>query len=46
MASHVVVVDTSLRRAQIKITQSKYVSDILEEACQKLGLEAGKYNLK
>jgi TUG ubiquitin-like domain len=46
MASHVVVIDTSLRRVQIKITQSKYVSDILEEACKKLGLEAGNYNLK
>ena len=46
MASHVVVIDTSFRRAQIKVTPGKYVSDILEEACTKFGLKASNYGLK
>lgn len=46
MASHVVVIDASFRRAQIKVTPGKYVSDILEEACAKFGLKASNYGLK
>lgn len=46
MASHVVVIDTSFRRAQIKVAPGKYVSDILEEACAKFGLNAINYGLK
>ena len=46
MASHVVVIDTSFRRAQIKVTPGTYVSDILEEACTKFGLKASNYGLK
>ena len=46
MASHVVVIDTSFRRITIKVTPGKYVSDILEEACAKFGLNANNYGLK
>jgi len=46
MASHVVVIDTSFRRTQIKVTPGKYVSDILEEACAKFSLNANNYGLK
>lgn len=46
MASHVVVIDTSFRRHNIKVTPGKYVSDILEEACAKFGLNASNYGLK
>jgi tether containing UBX domain for GLUT4 len=46
MASHVVVIDTSFRRATIKVTPGKYVSDILDEACAKFGINASNYGLK
>jgi tether containing UBX domain for GLUT4 len=46
MASHVVVIDTSFRRTTIKVTPGKHVSDILEEACVKFGLNASNYGLK
>jgi tether containing UBX domain for GLUT4 len=46
MASHVVVIDTTFRRATIKVTPGKYMSDVLEEACAKLNLKASNYGLK
>lgn len=46
MASHVVVIDTSFRRATIKVTPGKYLTDVLEEACGKFGLKSSNYGLK
>ncbi|CCU78891.1 unnamed protein product [Blumeria hordei] len=46
MASHVVVLHTSGRRVKIKVTQTKYLADVFEEACQKLGLESASYDFK
>lgn len=46
MSSHVVVIDSALRRAVVKVTPSKHLSDILGEACTKLGLTASQYGLK
>ncbi len=46
MASHVVVIDATARRAQIKTTPGKHLSEILEEACAKLGISGIQYGLK
>jgi tether containing UBX domain for GLUT4 len=46
MASHVVVIDSTARRAQIKTTPNKPLSEVLEEACSKLGIKASNYGLK
>ncbi|KAL9099946.1 MAG: hypothetical protein Q9163_004628 [Psora crenata] len=46
MASHVVVLDSSARRATVKTTPDKHLTDILHEACQKLGRNADSYGLK
>ena len=46
MASHVVVLDSTARRAQIKVTPTKHLSDVLGEACAKLGLDPSKYGMK
>ncbi|EEP79943.1 conserved hypothetical protein [Uncinocarpus reesii 1704] len=46
MSSHVVVIDTTARRATIKVTPAKHLSDVLGEACAKLGLDATQYGLK
>ncbi|RKF71290.1 putative ubx domain protein [Golovinomyces cichoracearum] len=46
MASHVIVVDTTLKRAIVKVTPGNYLSDILEEACEKLGVQPTQYSLK
>jgi tether containing UBX domain for GLUT4 len=46
MASHVVVIDTSFRRHNIKVTPGKYMTDILEEACKKFGIKSSNYGLK
>ncbi|KIW17603.1 hypothetical protein PV08_04798 [Exophiala spinifera] len=46
MASHVVVIDSSLRRATIKTTPAKPLSEVLEEACAKLNLAPTQYGLK
>jgi len=46
MASHVVVIDTTFRRATVKVTPGKYMSDVLEEACEKLNLIASNYTIK
>jgi len=45
-ASHVVVIDSTARRATVKTTPNKHLSDILEEACSKLGVSATQYGLK
>jgi len=46
MASHVVVIDSTARRAVVKVSLSKHLSDVLEEACGKLGVSASQYGLK
>jgi len=46
MSSHVVVIDTTFRRTTIKVTPGKFLTDVLEEACSKLGLKASNYGLK
>ncbi|KAK5365884.1 hypothetical protein LTS13_008538 [Exophiala xenobiotica] len=46
MASHVVVIDSALRRTTIKTTPTTSLSEVLEEACSKLGLNAAQYGLK
>lgn len=46
MSSHVVVIDTTFRRTTIKVTPGKFLTDVLEEACGKLGLKASNYGLK
>lgn len=46
MASNLVVIDASARRATIKTTPAKVLSDVLQEACSKLGADASRYGLK
>ncbi|KAJ5502264.1 GLUT4 regulating protein TUG [Penicillium fimorum] len=46
MSAHVVVIDATARRATIKTTPAKYLTDILQEACSKLGYNASQYSLK
>ncbi|CRG87975.1 hypothetical protein PISL3812_04997 [Talaromyces islandicus] len=46
MSSHVVVIDSTARRAVVKTTPSKPLADVLQEACTKLGLTASQYGLK
>src|SRR3989440_9916428 len=46
MASHVVVIDSTARRITVKTTPGKYLSDVLNEACAKLGLNPSLYGLK
>ena len=46
MASHVVVIDASARRHTIKTTPQKYLTDVLNEACAKFGLNPERYGLK
>ena len=46
MASHVVVLDSSARRAVVKTIPGKHLSDVLAEACGKLGLEPSRHGLK
>ena len=46
MSSHVVVLDSSARRATVKTSPSKHLADILQEACSKLGLDASQSGLK
>ncbi|MCJ1243919.1 hypothetical protein MMC30_001116 [Trapelia coarctata] len=46
MASHVVVIDSSFRRTTVKTTPGKYLSDVLQEACAKFGLDASLHGLK
>ncbi|KAJ5907746.1 hypothetical protein N7495_000428 [Penicillium taxi] len=46
MSAHVVVLDATARRATIKTTPAKYLTDILQEACSKLGYNSNQYGLK
>ncbi|KAI9808297.1 MAG: hypothetical protein M1825_004754 [Sarcosagium campestre] len=46
MASHVVVLDSTARRAVVKVTSNTYLSDVLQEACKKLSCNASYYGLK
>lgn len=46
MASHVVVVDSTARRAMVKTSPGTYLSDVLEEACKKLGAQSSQFTLK
>ncbi|TQS36278.1 hypothetical protein Golomagni_03278 [Golovinomyces magnicellulatus] len=46
MASHVIVVDISLKRATVRVTPGSYLSDILEEACEKFCVQPTEYTLK
>ncbi|PLN83056.1 putative UBX domain protein [Aspergillus taichungensis] len=46
MSSHVVVLDSTARRATIKTTPGKHLTDILQEACSKLGVDASQHGLK
>ncbi|KAL8873741.1 MAG: hypothetical protein Q9174_000827 [Haloplaca sp. 1 TL-2023] len=46
MASNVVVIDASARRVTIKTTPTKILSDILQEACAKLGADANIHGLQ
>ncbi|MCJ1387830.1 hypothetical protein MMC18_000673 [Xylographa bjoerkii] len=46
MASNLVVISSTAHRAVIKTTPGKFLNDVLEEACAKLGLDASLYGLK
>jgi len=46
MASHVVVIAASARRHTVKTTPGKYLTEVLQEACQKFGLDSDQYSLK
>ncbi|KAJ5938731.1 hypothetical protein N7466_001865 [Penicillium verhagenii] len=46
MSAHVVVIDATAKRATIKTTPAKHLTDILQEACSKLGYNANQYGLK
>ncbi|TFB06207.1 Tether containing UBX domain for GLUT4 [Trichoderma ghanense] len=46
MSSHVVVIATDLRRTTVKVSPGTYLSDVLAEACKKLGLDSNKYLIK
>ncbi|KAL8648031.1 MAG: hypothetical protein Q9226_006174 [Calogaya cf. arnoldii] len=46
MASTVVVIDASARRATIRTTPGMILRDVLQEACNKLGADASRYGLK
>ena len=46
MASTVVVIDASFRRVTIRTTPGEILSDVLQEACTKLGADASRYGLK
>lgn len=46
MAAHVVVIDSTARRATVKTTPGTYLSDVLSEACTKLGADASQSGLK
>ncbi|KAE8446929.1 hypothetical protein EG329_011560 [Mollisiaceae sp. DMI_Dod_QoI] len=46
MASHVVVIDSALRRHNVKVNPGKYMTEVLEEACKKFGLNPTNYGIK
>lgn len=46
MASNVVLIDSSFRRATIKVQPGTYMSDVLAEGCKKLNLRPENHGLK
>lgn len=46
MATNVVVIDSAARRTVVKTTPGTFLSDVLAEACTKLGANASQYGLK
>ncbi|KAJ5113342.1 hypothetical protein N7456_001876 [Penicillium angulare] len=46
MSAHVVVIDSTARRATVKTTPAKHLTDILQEACTKFGYNSNQYALK
>ncbi|KAF3481659.1 uncharacterized protein GIQ15_04418 [Arthroderma uncinatum] len=46
MAAHVVVLDASARRALVKVTPTKHMSDVLGDACAKFNINPAQYGLK
>ncbi|TGO65111.1 hypothetical protein BCON_0004g01110 [Botryotinia convoluta] len=46
MASNVVVIDKGFNRATIKVTPGTYMSEVVSEACKKLGKKNTNYDLK
>jgi len=46
MSAHVVVIDSTFRRHNVKVTPSTYLSDVLEHACKKFTLDSSQYGLK
>ncbi|ESZ95353.1 hypothetical protein SBOR_4287 [Sclerotinia borealis F-4128] len=46
MASNVVVIDKFFNRATIKVTPGTYMSEVVSEACKKLGKNTTNYDLK
>lgn len=46
MATNVKVVGTDLRQATVKVNPGTYLTDVLEQACQRWGLPPGKYLFK
>lgn len=46
MASHVYVLDSSLKRTQVKVTPGKFLREVLEDACAARKWSADQYSLK
>ncbi|KKA27400.1 hypothetical protein TD95_000484 [Thielaviopsis punctulata] len=46
MASNVWVLSSDLKRTQIKVQPSTYLSDVLDEACSKLSIDSSRYQLR
>ncbi|KAH8657433.1 UBX domain protein [Tricladium varicosporioides] len=46
MAAHVKVIDTSFRQHTVKVTPGKYMTEVLEEACKKFGINPNNYSIK
>lgn len=46
MGSHVVVIDSSARRATVKTSPGMFLSEILQDACKKLSLDSSQYGLR
>lgn len=46
MASHVFVIDSALKRTQVKVSPGKYLREVLEEACKARKLDPDSYTLK
>lgn len=46
MSAHVVVIDSAARRHTVKTTPTKYLTDVVEEVCDKLKLNSSQYGLK